>query len=100
MLHTFYIRDLEGEGAFLEHFNSDFEKGFAINFYSGGYYPLLIFKLSFGNRFVNRDFPPCLRCLVVNVVHVVVPGAEVLFGVAHGHSHVSLILGVSVTRSV
>ena len=100
MLHTFYIRDLEEEGSFLEHFSSDFEKGFAFNFYSGGYYPLLIFKLSFGNRFVNRDFPPCLRCLVVNVVHVVVPVAEVLLDVAHGHSHVSLILGVSVTSSV
>ena len=59
---------------------------------------LLSVKRSSGNWFI--EFPPCFVLLVGNVVHLVLPVAEVLISVDHVHGHVSLILYVSVTRIV
>jgi hypothetical protein len=47
-----------------------------------------------------KSFPPSLRLLVANVVHVVRFAAEVIVTVAQVHALVSLVLGICVEGGI
>ena len=49
---------------------------------------------------IIKSFPPFLRLLVANVVHVVGLAAEVIVIVAQVQGLVSLVLGICIERSV